>query len=76
MKYRLIGNLLLGYVDDSGTRKDDDDTRSYLPPQVQPKDGFAIPAPRPPKVVAPMLPKDEEADEPDGIDPLGKSTLL
>jgi hypothetical protein len=68
--YSLIGTLLLGYVDESGTRNDDDESRSYLPSQVNGNnDGFAVPMARPPRAVPSMLPKDDEEEE--DIDPLG-----
>lgn len=58
---RLIGTLLLGYVDDTGVKDDDDeDGHSYLPLQVG---GFAVPAPRPPKTVPSLLPNDIDQDD-------------
>lgn len=66
---RLIGTLLLGSLDDSGSRNDDDDGRSYLPTHVKGNDGFAVPAARPPRQLPSMLPRDEEEDEAD-VDPL------
>ena len=69
MARRLIGTLLLGYLDDSGNRDDDDDERSYLPTQVKGNDGFAVPVARPPRQVPSMLPRDDEDDEAD-VDPL------
>jgi cytochrome-b5 reductase len=65
----LIGTLLLGSLDDSGSRNDDDDGRSYLPTHVKGNDGFAVPAARPPRQLPSMLPRDEEEDEAD-VDPL------
>jgi hypothetical protein len=72
----LIGVLLLGYVDDSGHQRHDQVERdqSYLLAKQQitkqEDGGFAMPAPRPPKVVPSMLPKEEEEDV--DVDPLGK----
>lgn len=71
--FSLIGVLLLGYLDESGSTKDDDDSRSYLPNNnAKSNDGFAVPLGRPPARAVPssMLPKDDDDSEPD-VDPLG-----
>jgi len=75
----LVGNLLIGYLDTSSQEEEEESSpASYLPttPQVLGNDGFAMPAPRPPKtkgtniVAAPSVlsssslsNKDEEEDE-------------
>lgn len=66
--YSLIGVLLLGYLDDSATEEDEDESRSYMPTNAKANDAFALPVARPPRAVPPMLPpdNDEEAD----VDPL------
>jgi hypothetical protein len=64
--------LLLGYVDDREREHEENDNRSYLPPQTT-TDGFAMPAPRPPKAVPTMLlPNDEEENDELDVDPLDK----
>lgn len=68
--FSLIGTLLLGYLDDSGIRKDEDESRSYLPSSATKNGGFQVPAARAPRNVPSMLPKDDDDDEAD-IDPLG-----
>mmetsp|Transcript_28020 Transcript_28020/g.39389 ORF Transcript_28020/g.39389 Transcript_28020/m.39389 type:complete len:210 (-) Transcript_28020:89-718(-) len=76
----LIGNLCIGYLD---TSKDDDEEDSapaaYLPKQVLGNDGFAMPAPRPPKIKAGNVPsvlsnknQDRDEDEED-LNPWEKS---
>jgi len=58
---------------DKSVASDEDESVSYLPQQMT-KDGFAIPAPKPAKVVAPMLPQKEDLDEEeDNINPWEKS---
>lgn len=66
----LIGTLLLGYLDDSGSRNDEDESRSYLPSSIKTNDGFAVPAARAPRSVPSMLPNNKDDDEED-VDPLG-----
>jgi hypothetical protein len=62
----LIEKLHIGFLD--RTRSvDDDEKRSYLP-QKMTQDGFAMPAPRPPKALPPALTRkssDEQDDEED-----------
>ena len=75
--HRLIGTLLLGYLDTSRSQDDDDDdddrkSRSYLPQKTV--DGFAVPAPRPPtcRPVPKMLGSDDKSnDDEKDEDPLG-----
>jgi hypothetical protein len=66
----LIGVLLLGYVDDSQGQDEEKDNPSYLLPPQMTKDGFAMPVPRPPKVVPSMLPKENHEENELDVDPL------
>ena len=72
---RLIGKLLLGYVDTTGAKASEK-------PQMSP-DGFAMPAPKPPKKAAPapaMLttePDDsEEESEEEVVNPWEQETSV
>ena len=65
--FSLIGKLLIGYVDTSSGKRDEKSS-SYLP-QMMTSDGFAIPAPKPPKAVAApkLLPTKKEEEEEDVV---------
>jgi len=69
--HSLIGILLLGYLDDSESGNDKDESRSYLPSNVKGMDGFEVPLARPPRAVPSMLSKDDDDEEEEDVDPLG-----
>jgi hypothetical protein len=60
----LIGKLQIGYVE---KKRPSESLPSYLPSAMKTNDGFAMPAPRPPKKVATasLLPDDDDSKEED-----------
>lgn len=70
----LIGKLHIGYLEKSPKRDDDDDALSYLPTKNI-NNGFAMPAPRLPTTIAPVLTattSEEQDDEVEDLNPWEK----
>jgi hypothetical protein len=66
LSYSLIEKLHIGFLDRTPSVDADDERRSYLPQSItKDQDGFAMPAPRPPKAMPQVLAK-ESLDEQDG----------